>query len=111
MKKLLLLPALFIMITCKKDGIKKSTPDCVKLRIDEYTTSAPCDDAKVKEYLFQRKTVYVFEAGSCGADMTSTVINEQCNVLGHLGGVTGNTEINGEDFSNAKYKGTTWEKK
>ena len=52
--------------------------------------------------------VYVFDLGTCGADMTSEVLDENCNTLGFLGGIAGNTKINGDDFGNAKYKSTIW---
>ncbi len=41
--------------------------------------------------------------------MASEVIDSDCNSLGFLGGISGNTEINGEDFSNAIIQSTTWE--
>jgi hypothetical protein len=31
--------------------------------------------------------------------MTSEVFDENCNSIGFLGGITGNTKINGEDLS------------
>ena len=65
--------------------------------------------ANVKQYEFQAKRVYVFDPGSCGADMTSEVFDENCNSIGFLGGITGNTKINGEDFNSAKYKSTIWQ--
>lgn len=58
----------------------------------------------------QGKTVYVFDPGNCGADMTSEVIDSDCNSLGFLGGISGNFEINGGDFSDAIFQITTWEK-
>jgi hypothetical protein len=42
--------------------------------------------------------------------MTSEVLDENCNSLGFLGGIAGNTKINGEDFNNAKLKRTVWSK-
>jgi len=42
--------------------------------------------------------------------MTSEVADSDCNSLGLLGGIAGNTIINGEEFSNAKFIKTTWEK-
>lgn len=54
-------------------------------------------------------TVYVFNIGNtCGADMSSDVIDAECNNLGYLGGFDGNWEINGEDFSNAIFVKTVW---
>lgn len=69
----------------------------------------PCETGRsVKEYTFQNKRVYVFDQSSCGGDMTSEVTDENCKSLGYLGGMMGNTEINGEDFSNAVFNKTIW---
>lgn len=56
------------------------------------------------------KTVYVFDQGPCGNDMTSEVVDSECKNLGYLGGITGNKEINGQDFSSAEFVKTIWEK-
>lgn len=54
--------------------------------------------------------VYVFDPGTCGDDMTSEVVDSECNSIGFLGGISGNMEINGEDFSTATFESLTWEK-
>jgi len=64
--------------------------------------------ANVQQYAFQGQTVFVFDMGICGADLTSDVVDSECNLLGRLGGFVGNTIINGEEFSNAKYIRTVW---
>jgi hypothetical protein len=111
MKKFALLFALITFISaCNKQGIAKGTPACVKQKIKTFEKESACSDASVKEYTFQRKTVYVFEPGTCGADMTSEVIDSGCSSLGFLGGFAGNTKINGEDFSKAELLGTVWKK-
>ena len=41
--------------------------------------------------------------------MQTLVINEECQQLGTLGGITGNTQINGVDFyANAQYIEGIW---
>jgi Domain of unknown function (DUF6970) len=62
----------------------------------------------VTEYIFQGQTVFVFDMGYCGADLSSEVVDNNCNSIGFLGGFLGNTRINGEEFSNAKYIATIW---
>ena len=42
--------------------------------------------------------------------MTSEVIDFECNSLGFLGGISGNTEINAENFENATFESIIWEK-
>ncbi len=98
------------LISCNKLDIVKGTPKCVENKIKDFNKSSTCDNADVKEYTFQEKTVYVFNPGNCGADMASEVINSECNSLGFLGGFSGNVMINGEDFSNATFVQTTWKK-
>jgi len=111
MKKLLF--SIMIAITvigCTKTAIEKGTPNCIENKIVDFNKSSCDKGANVKEYTFHGKSVYVFDPGTCGADMTSEVIDANCNSLGFLGGITGNTKINGEDFSNAKFVKLTWEK-
>ncbi|MCE3296986.1 MAG: hypothetical protein K0R65_2700 [Crocinitomicaceae bacterium] len=106
-----LLPLLASCMCCGKLKIAKGTPDCVKAKIKSFDAESNCDkDVNVKEYRFQGKTVYVFDPGSCGADMTSEVISPDCKTLGYLGGFIGNTKINGEEFSNAVLQATVWHK-
>lgn len=107
----LLLPLLVSCMCCSKHKIAKGTPECVEDKIEVFDQQIDCDqNVNVKEYSFQGEMVYVFDPGTCGADMTSEVIDSDCKTLGYLGGIAGNTEINGEDFSNANYKKTVWEK-
>lgn len=47
---------------------------------------------------------------SCGADMTSEVIDSECNRLGFLDGESGITKINGEEFSHATFVKIIWKK-
>ena len=112
MKTLITLILLLVTIVtgCNKTDTAKGTPQCVKKKIEEFDKTSSCDDAKVKEYEFQGGNVFVFEPGTCGADMTSEVIDSGCSTLGYLGGISGNTKINGEEFSNAKFINMVWKK-
>ena len=96
--------------SCQLD-IEPGTPGCIRAKIKEFSsTNIPCETGKeVKKYDFQDMTVYVFEPGTCGSDMTSDVLDSDCNNLGFLGGIAGNTQINGEDFSSATFIETVWE--
>lgn len=107
-KQILLINALVLslLMACKKES---KTPDCIDKKIEEFKFYISCSiGSNVKEYQFQSKRVFVFDPGTCGADMTSEVIDENCNSLGYLGGIAGNTKINGEDFSNARLTRTLW---
>ena len=109
---------LFILIltainitSCNKPKIEENTPKCIENLIVNFDKEQTCKEGvNVKKYTFQEKIVYVFNPGECGADMTSEVYDSECNSLGFLGGLSGNTEINGEEFSSSTYISTVWEK-
>lgn len=109
MKKLVIIifSLALISISCEKEDIS----DCLQQKIDAFADGDyACDTgATVKQYVFQSETVYVFDPGLCGADMFSAVIDNDCNTLGQLGGIAGNTEINGVGFSEATFIETIWE--
>ena len=109
--KHLILYATFVFTlfsACKKES---ENPACIDTKVEEFKFIISCSvGSNVKEYEFQSKRVFVFDPGTCGADMTSEVLDENCNSLGFLGGIAGNTKINGEDFKNAKLKRTIWSK-
>lgn len=104
---IILLSALLSINSCKKTDESKA-PDCLESRINSFGGYACDHGATVKAYTFQNHTVYVFDPGNCGADMTSEVFDHSCKSLGHLGGIMGNTRINGEDFSNAVFVEQVW---
>lgn len=109
MKRLSLFLFLCIIFTssCKKSD---KIPDCINTKINEFKNTAIYEQgSNVEEYTFQNNLVYVFNQGNCGADFTSEVFDDNCNSLGYLGGITGNTIINGEDFSNANFEQIIWQ--
>ncbi len=111
MKKLsIVLLIASIIISCNKLDIENGTPKCVELKIKDLNKFSTCNDAKVDEYTFQGNTVYTLDPGNCGADMATEVINSDCISLGYLGGIDGNSKINGEEFSTATFIKTIWEK-
>ncbi|MBP7478292.1 MAG: hypothetical protein KA797_07200, partial [Chitinophagales bacterium] len=97
----------FILTGCSKSNI----PACISKKITAFEKEACSQGAQVEQYLFQSKTVFVFQPGNCGADMAAHVVDSNCADLGFLGGIMGNTKINGEEFSQAKLIKTTWKKK
>lgn len=100
----------FVQLTaCHKSSNDKPATNCLEQKILEFSKSSSCNNSKVDEYLFQGKSVFVFDPGNCGADMALNVLNSDCLLLGFLGGISGNTKINGEEFSNAKFIKTWWE--
>jgi len=93
-------------ISCNKI---KNAPYCIQEKTENFKSNSICEEgSKVKEYKFQGEIVYLFENGNCGADIASGVFDSECNELGWIGGFTGNTKINGEEFSNARYRRTIW---
>jgi hypothetical protein len=105
-----LLVIVFSGTSCKKKYITDDVPMPVRRSIEKFEKSSSCRDAHVDEFTFQQKDVYVFDEGTCGADMISVVLNEQGEKIGTLGGFTGNTQVNGESFANATFIRTIWKK-
>ena len=98
--------ALFLLIglltlRCSDQDIPDDTPSCVSQQIREFSRNGACDTgARVTQYTFQRRTIYVFDPGfTCGADMTSAVVDRDCNVLCSLGGIVGNITCNGDTLA------------
>jgi hypothetical protein len=98
------------MMACQKNEYGLS--DCLDNEIENFKNGdyACSEDANVKEYQFKGEKVYVFDPGTCGADMTSEVIDEDCNSLGYLGGIAGVVEIDGTNFSEAEFVKIIWER-
>jgi hypothetical protein len=94
----------------KQNLAKGAAPSCITEKITLFEKESCEKGANVKEYTFHGQHVFVFDQGTCGADMTSEVVDADCKSLGYLGGFTGNTKILEEDFSNAIFVKTTWEK-
>lgn len=108
MKPYILLLAIFLMIfsSCEKKPVE--TPDCIKSLISNYPFCAN-DGGGVGQYSFQGHIVYVFDPGLCGADMASSVYNENCECIGILGGIAGNNIVNNEIFiGHAKFIKSIW---
>jgi hypothetical protein len=101
---------IFLWVACKKINVAQGTPRAIKKEIRKYEKSALCSDAHVDKYSFQNASVYVFEQGTCGADMQSAVYDYHGRLLGNLGGFTGNMTINGENFDSAVFEKTVWKK-
>ena len=97
-----------LCLACRKSNEQDRTPTCLENSIAQFVLYACDTGATVKEYRFQGKIVYLMEPGSCGADMQSIVLDRECNNLGALGGITGNTKIDGVEFSTATYIRTVW---
>jgi hypothetical protein len=100
--------SIFAFFSCNKAKINEKEPECIKNKIEIFAKNT-CEVASVKKYIFQNKTVYLFDQSSCCCDFQSEVTDSACNTLGYLGGIAGITEINGESFSNAKLVETIWE--
>ncbi len=103
MKKtvLALLFIVAILPNCKQSA--KEVPKCINEAITEFEKKQPCTNIQIEEYVFQGNIVYVINQGSF-----SPVVDKDCNTIGALGGFAGNTEINGESFSNAEFVKIIW---
>ena len=90
---------------CKKES---AISDCLQSKIEAFKKSSCEHGASVKEYKFQGEVVYTFDMGWCGADLPTGIINRECNPIGGIGGITGNLNVNGVNFSSATYIRTIW---
>lgn len=99
-----------VLGSCLKAEIANGTPQCIQEKIREFRKNALCDDAHVDEYQFQNSVVYVFTDSSCMMDGGSVVYSDDCENIGFLGGISGNTEIHGESFEHAIYSREIWHK-
>jgi hypothetical protein len=96
-----------LFTACQKKEKEILVSDCIKSKIETFWF---CEQSgAVGQYSFQGQIVYVFDPGTCGADMQAPVYNENCECIGSLGGFAGNNIINGVLFSdNAKFIKNIW---
>ncbi len=104
---ILVLSTLLIASSCNTD--EDEIPACLQDRIDTFGEEICNTGANVKRYTFQGNETYVIFPGTCGADLSDEVLDEDCNTLGLLGGLAGGSDINGEAlYSNATLEETVW---
>lgn len=108
------LSLILILFSLSISGCKKNhydAPGCIEDKIYTFKASVICDHgAYVALYSFNDKDVYLFFEGYCGADLGATVYSSDCLRLGFLGGISGNTFIQGVNFyNNARYIKRIWE--
>ncbi len=81
---------------------------CLQEKMEAFKKTVCAKGASIKQYQFQNAIVYAFIPGNCGADLSSDIVNTSCETIGFLGGIMGNSKINGEEFSNANWLKTIW---
>jgi hypothetical protein len=100
-----------LLFACKKNNTSDSTPSCVSEDIVKISNNENAIEPIVNRYIFQEKTVYLIDDGMGQLDSQSKITDSNCNELGYLGGMMGNTKINGEDFfATAIHVKTVWKK-
>ncbi len=111
MKKLVFFILAYVLLSSGCEKNKYDAPGCIEDKIDNFISSVVCDNgAYVALYSFKGQDVYVFAEGYCGADLGATVYSKDCLYLGFLGGLSGNTFIQGVNFyDNAKFIKRLWE--
>ena len=100
----------FGFISCQKKNRITPPPSCIEERILAFEKTTCDKGAKVYEYQFQGERVYVFDVGFCDAAQSAKVINQDCQEIGIIGGLDGNQEVNGSDFSHAQRTAVVWSK-
>jgi hypothetical protein len=111
MKKIsgfILLASSLLLLAFQCDKEENLVASCIQDKIATFSTEACPTGATIKSYYFQSDFVYVFDYGPCGADMALPVLNNNCDTLGFLGGISGNTMINNQEFSTAEYVSLVW---
>ena len=99
MIKTIFLTTVFILSISGCERNDYDAPGCIEDKIREFTKTVICDSgASVSLYTLSGKNVYVFADGNCGADLGAAVYSEDCFSLGFLGGISGNTIIQGVKF-------------
>ena len=107
---LLLLTTTLLGGCCQKQDLFPDVAPCMEAHIVALSRSSSCPDAGVREYLFQGHTVYVLDPGTCCMDCGADVLDTKCNYLGSLGGMDGNTRIQGEPFEKAQFIRSVWQR-
>jgi Domain of unknown function (DUF6970) len=109
------------MYSCERDGenaIPRSGdftrhmllhPKCLHSTIAEISERQCGGRAKIEEYVFQDELVYLIDPGFCAFEQAYEVLNKHCEVIGILGTISGNYEIRGEGFENAKFIRLVWQ--
>jgi hypothetical protein len=107
-------PTVFILVTtlisCSKTNIDNAITNCLDHKINAFKKASFCSNAQIDKFFFNGDTVYTLDPGTCGADMSTEVIGADCKNWGYLGGISGNTQINGKEFSTATFIKTIWKK-
>jgi hypothetical protein len=111
MKQLIIILTLYSLLASGCEKSKYDAPGCIEDKIDEFVANVICDNgAYVALYKFNDKDVYLFYEGYCGADLGGTVYTKDCLYLGFIGGISGNTFIQGVNFyDSARYIKRIWE--
>lgn len=98
------------LTSCEKIDLPEGTPKCIKQKIRKLKGEDCPSVQTVYRYDFQGQTVYLFNPKNCGNDLTSEVVNNDCENICFLGGVSGNSNCNGDDFyTEAKNEKLIWE--
>ncbi len=96
--------------SCKKEDQESTLPDCFEQKLVAFDLQGSCPtNAKIEEYAFRGERVYALDPGNCSADLSTEIVDEMCNSLGFIGGISGNYTINGHDFNDAQFVKTHWE--
>lgn len=85
-------------IQCDKDDPKSEMPGCLKDKIAILAKEDCPSVSRVLQYQFQGETVYVIYPKSCGADLTSEIVDQDCKTICYLGGIIGNVTCDGVIF-------------
>ena len=83
---------------CNKESVNADLPDCLKEKIAQLEKEDCPSVGEVIQYKFKGQIVYVIHPKTCGADLTSEVVDKDCKTICYLGGITGNPNCDGINF-------------
>jgi hypothetical protein len=91
MKNLLFVAFILSIFACKK-----STPDCLTERVENFKKEATLSGATIDIYKFEGKELFLFNNGTF--DTGTQVVDGNCNDLCLIGGKAALTTCDGKEF-------------
>ena len=92
--------AILTLQSCDLFDVDHTPVLCLSEKIKFIKKYAGHYQAYIIEYEFQNRLVYYINPGTGSEDEQYAIIDINCDTLGNLEGIVGNSIINGEDFYN-----------
>lgn len=95
-----LIPLLILALLACNNGEDADLPDCIKKEIEAFAADGNVckGTARVVEFQFKGKPVFLFDMGNCIADGAYPVKDTDCETICTLGTIAGIIQCEGENF-------------